>query len=109
VVATKASDWFSADTQPLLVEYCQHCIKADEIAEALGKYPAVPEGNDDDFDRWSMLMDRKEKVAKVLAMLATKMRLCQQSRYTPQAASTSVRHTAQAEGKPWEGGQSDTG
>lgn len=106
-MATKPPEWFTPDSQPLLVEYCQHIIKADELSEALAKFDGVPE-DDDRLAHWNKLMDRKEKVARLLATLATKMRLTQQSRWTEQSAATAAKRTAPT-GKPWEFGERGAG
>ncbi len=106
IVATKPSEWFTPDSQPLLIEYCRAVIFADELAEALAKVVGVPEG--DELDPWLRLRARQDQNARLLTTLATKMRLTQQSRWTAPSAATAQKNTAQ-DRKPWEFEASDAG
>jgi len=49
------------------------------------------------------LLDMRDKESKRVASLATKLRLTNQSRYTPQAAATANKRSAQG-GKLWQFG-----
>jgi hypothetical protein len=99
VAATKPHDWFTPDTYPLLAEYCRATVAANQIASELSKIKVVPK-NGDKFRRWLALRDRQDKTARLLATLATKMRLSQQSRYTEKTADTAARRIAGS--RPWE-------
>jgi hypothetical protein len=107
IVATKPPEWFSADSQQLLVEYCRACVFADQLAEALSKFDESATTLTD--PAWLKIRDLQERNARLLSTLATKMRLTQQSRWTHQTAHTAVKNTAQDAGKPWEYGKSDAG
>lgn len=104
VVATKPSDWFTADTFPLLVEYCRASIAAQQTAAALEKYTTVPTGPTK-FARFLALRKLQDTQGRLLATLATKMRLAQQSKYGARGADGAARRGAQGE-KPWEFGKS---
>jgi hypothetical protein len=65
---------------------------------------ALESGEPDWIERFLKLRDKESRRA---ADLATKLRLTQQSRYTPQAAATANKRTMNAT-KPWETEQSGT-
>ena len=104
IVATKPADWFTADSQPLLVEYCRACVFSDQLAESLAE-SAVAISD----PAWLKARDLQERNARLLTTLAMKMRLTQQSRWTKQTAFTANKNTAKEESKPWEFGKSDAG
>lgn len=103
VVATKPHDWFNADTAPLLMDYCRAAVTSDELASELRKFKKIPGGSR--FARYIALRKLQDQNTRAMASLATKMRLTQQSRYTPQAASTANRRAGSGS-KPWEFGKS---
>jgi hypothetical protein len=93
VVATKPLDWFQADSAPILTEYCRAVVMCNRLADMIEV--ASPE------DLHNLLIDR-DREAKRVAQLAVKMRLTQQSRYTPMASSTAAK--APSAGKVWQFG-----
>jgi len=94
VVDTKPPEWFEADSAPLLAAYAV----AIDLHESLTKVLNGFDVTDPEFGRLSKL---KNEQAALAANLAVKMRLTQQSRYTPQAAATANKKTASGK-KPWE-------
>jgi hypothetical protein len=102
VVNVEPADWFSASTGPLLAQYCRHVVHARRIAELLEKALSHVDPNTklptltvDDYDR---LLRMQERESGALSMLATKMRIAQQS-------TTNHRGNKKpsAARKPWEG------
>lgn len=93
VVATKPLDWFQADSAPILTEYCRAVVMCNRLADMIEV--ASPE------DLHNLLIDR-DREAKRVAQLAVKMRLTQQSRYTPMASATAAK--APSAGKVWQFG-----
>jgi hypothetical protein len=104
VVATKPHDWWSADTYPLLEEYCRAVVSADQIAAELAKFKKIPTG-EARFKRFNALRTLQRQTADLLAKLATKMRLAQQSRYETRGAQTAHKKAGQGVSKPWEFGK----
>lgn len=104
IVATKPHDWFNADTIPLLMDYCRAAVAADDLAGEIRKFKKIPSGAK--FARYVALRKLQDQNTRIMATLATKMRLTQQSRYTPQAASTANRRAGGDSAKPWEFGKS---
>lgn len=98
ITESKPSDWFGADSAPLLKEYVRAVVLCDVLDEkvkrAMGAETETPVGD------IKLLLDMRDKEAKRATSLATKLRLTQQSRYTPQAANTA---NSRASGKrPWQ-------
>ena len=91
VVSGLAPDWFTPDTFPLLVQYCRHVNRARQISQLVetmmsGKKPRfMGRGAARDRVLWEkhlfLLLEKEESISRVIATLATKMRICQQSTY----------------------------
>jgi hypothetical protein len=94
VAASKPADWFDAATVPLLAQYCRHCVQARRIAELLERATSAKDLDPNDYERL-LRMQRGESAS--IAMLATKMRLTQQST-TNHRGNKTIRASRQ----PWE-------
>ena len=96
VTLTKPPEWFEADTFPLLESYCRACETCRELSKRI---EAIDFENEKpgDATKWLSAYDQQAKLA---ATLAVKMRLTQQSRYTPKV---SARENGKVTGgvKPW--------
>lgn len=103
VVDSKPSDWFGDDSLPVLKEYVRAAAMCDRLARLLdlamdasekpvdaesARLPSVPE-----------LLLARDRESRRAANLATKLRLTQQSRYTPQAAATADKKAGNK--RPW--------
>lgn len=97
VVDSKPADWFGEDSAPLLKEYVRAALMCDTLD---GKLRTALTGEDTDVELVKTLLDMRDKESKRATSIATKLRLTQQSRYTPQAAGTAGK---KAGGKrPWQ-------
>ena len=94
VVATKPVDWFEGDSAPLLAEYCRAKVMCDRLAAQIDMA---------DVDGLKDLLKMRDTEARRLATLGCKLRLTQQSRYTPKAASTANK--APNAGNVWQFGK----
>lgn len=95
VVNSRPADWFSADTVPLLAQYCREVVQARRVAELIEKATSDPELSIKDYDR---LLKMQARQSATIRSLATTMRISQQ-------ATTNHRGNkkiTQAR-KPWEG------
>lgn len=98
VTNTKPPEWFEADSFPILKAYCIASDLHDRISHEIEQKLEVEEFT----DRHVLdLLKIQDQQAKLIASLAVKMRLTQQSRYTPKAASTANRKSAGGQ-KPWD-------
>lgn len=102
VVATKPYDWFAADSAHLLEAYClavvSHRLISDGVKSFTPALLAAPKG----ANIYDQLTRMQERQARVMATLATKLRLTQQSRYTPQAAATAAKPKRGNGARPWD-------
>jgi len=100
-VANEAADVFkTAALQQMLKEYCRHVATAAKLAgliETVERLENISGEEMADYDRLLKMRDRETKAA---ADKATKLRLTNQSRYTPQAAATAAKKGS--ERKPWQ-------
>ena len=100
IVNSEPADFIrSAASQQLLKEYCRHVETADRLAKQVDR--ATGEGSNLSLQEIDTLLRMRDRETKALADKATKLRLTNQSRYTPQAAGTAAKK-ATAETKLWQ-------
>lgn len=101
-VASEGPEFFNtAALRELLADYCRHKATGADLSKQVEKYDATAAMDPETaktFDRITKMRDRETKAA---ADLATKLRLTNQSRYTPKAAATAAKN-ASTQRKPWE-------
>lgn len=101
-VGSEAVDFFNtAALRSLLSDYCRHRASADKVSEIINVFEADWLKNAEGAKRYHGLLKMRDLETRAAADKATKLRLTNQSRYTPQAASTAARNTAKGP-KPWE-------
>jgi hypothetical protein len=97
IVKSKPAEWFGPETHPMLAALVAH-VETFELLER--EFRGLEKVDTADrlawLDRLSKLRDRE---SRAIATLSTKLRLTNQSRYTPKAAATASRRTSPA---PWE-------
>lgn len=98
VVSTKPYDWFAADSFPVLAAYCRAVSMDNEISAAIDSYDRAAIAGEG-LKEWSSLIKMQRDQQQHVAMLATKLRLTPQSRYTPKAANTANNRAGSA--RPW--------
>lgn len=94
VVNRLPADWFPAETQPLLVQYCRSVIQARRVAELIEQATSDPELSVSAYDR---LLKMQARCSASIAMLATKMRISQQATTNHRGNKKQV-----SPAKPWE-------
>jgi len=100
-VANEAADVFkTAALQQLLKEYCRHVVSAEKLAAMIEATEQLPQMSPDDLADYDRLLKMRDRETKAIADKATKLRLTNQSRYTPQAAATAAKKGT--ERKPWQ-------
>jgi hypothetical protein len=98
-VANEAADVFrTAALQQLLKEYCRHVETADRLSKQVDR--ATDVGSNLSYQDIDCLLRMRDRETKALADKATKLRLTNQSRYTPGAAGTAAKKAS--ESKPWQ-------
>lgn len=97
-VANEAADMFrTAALQQLLKEYCRHVDTAARLSRKVDR--ATDEGSNMSMQEVEVLLRCRDRETKALTEKATKLRITNQSRYTPQAAATASKNAQ--ERKPW--------
>src|SRR5688572_4352984 len=98
VIDSKPAEWFGEDSAPVLKEYVRAAAMCDRLARLLDRaLEASGEPVDAESVRLPSVPDlllARDRESRRAANLATKLRLTQQSRYTPQAAATADRKAA---------------
>ncbi len=101
-VASEAADFFgTAALRSMLADYCRHTASADKVSTVINVFQPDWLKNADGAKRYHALLRMRDLETRAAADKATKLRLTNQSRYTPQAASTASRNAAKGL-KPWE-------
>jgi len=98
VVESKPVEWFGEDSAPLLKEYVRAACMADWLEGKVRDSMKAADGN-----VLKAFMQMRDMESKRVASMATKLRLTQQSRYTPKAANTADKKVTDG-GKPWQFG-----
>jgi hypothetical protein len=99
-VANEAADVFkTAALQQLLRDYCRHVETADKLSVQIDR--AMIDGSNMSIDDLTKLVRLRDCETKASADKATKLRLTNPARYTPQAAATASKNQGQAS-KPWQ-------
>ena len=102
IVASEAIEFFNtAALRGLLKDYCRHRAAADKISEVINLFQVDWLKNEEGVKRYSDLLKIRDLEAKGAADKATKLRLTNQARYTPQAASTASKNASRGK-LPWE-------
>lgn len=87
VVGNLPPGWFGKETHALLVQYCRHASRADQIARVIER---MEEAEVPDPRAYAQLLSREHQQSQVMATLATKMRISQQSTYDKKSKKTSL-------------------
>ena len=90
VVGTKPGDWFAADSFPLLVAYCRAIAVSNGLAGAISTFDDEGLTNAQALARYDKLLQMQDRQQRLIASLATRMRLSQQSRYDRKKAGASA-------------------
>lgn len=98
IVNGRPADYFGIEHGPLMVEYCRHVCRSHVIAGQLAAIDedvlATPEG----LVRYEKLTGMAAKVAQIIKVLATAMRLTHSAVYSTKAAALAEK----PQGKIWQ-------
>lgn len=101
-VASEPADFFkTAALRTMLADYCRHVEAGDILGAQIDAFDMDWLKSDDGLKRYDMLLKLRERETRSSADKATKLRLTNQSRYTPGAAATAAKREG-VERKPWE-------
>lgn len=100
-VANEAATFFNtAALQQLLRDYCRHCQSASTLSRMIANMEAKGVADTDEVKVYDRLLAMRDRETKAIGDKATKLRLTNQARYTPQAAATASKRNQDL--KPWQ-------
>ena len=99
IVNGNPADLFNAGSAPVLAALCRHVVAGRRVAGWIARLEEAQDGLDE--ERWFKLLVRQEAESKMVAALATRLRLTPQSRYTPHGAAAAGRKHHDGP-RPWE-------
>lgn len=100
IVSSEPADQFkTVALQLLLAEVCRHTATARRLTGQVHR--ATDEGSNLSYQDVDALLRGRDRETKAMADKMTKLRLTNQSRYTPQAAATAAKN-AGGERKLWQ-------
>lgn len=101
-VSSEHAEFFNtAALRALLADYCCHRESAESVSQIINSFQAEWLKNLEGAKRYHGLLKMRDLETRAAAQIATKLRLTNQARYTPQAAATAVKHAARGL-MPWE-------
>lgn len=101
-VSCEPVEWFgTAALRSILADYCRHREAVENVTQVLNQFKPDWLKSSEGAKRYSGLLKMREAETRAAASLAGKLRLTNQSRYTPQAAGTATRNTAKG-ALPWD-------
>lgn len=100
--ASEPADFFgTAALRGLLADYCRHREAAENVSGVINSFQPEWLKSADGAKRYHALLKMRDLETRAAAGIATKLRLTNQSRYTPQAAATAARSAAKG-ARPWD-------
>jgi hypothetical protein len=101
-VSSEPLDFFSTEIlRDLLKGYCRHTATANSLSEIIDSFKPEWLKAAEGAKRYGELLRMRDAEVSAAIRLATKLRVTNQSRYTPRAAESASRNTARGY-KPWE-------
>jgi hypothetical protein len=102
IVSDEPQDWFATGArQHLLRLYCEHAAFRASLQELISDCKPEAIACEERGPAFSKMLIARDRETKLLASLATKLRLTNQARYTPQSAGTAGRQNPYGQ-RPWD-------
>ena len=107
IVGRLPHNWFPRETHGLLVALLRHWSTCRFLSKQIDAFNPAWIAEDGGFERYSQWLALRERESRAMAGLAVKLRLTNQSRYTPATAQRQAQSPfgfIDAEGrmKPWQ-------
>jgi hypothetical protein len=102
VVSSEPQDYFNSEAlRGLLADYCRHRESANMVSLVIESFKGEWLKSNEGAKRYKALLQMRDIETRAAAGLATKLRLTNQSRYTPEKAATAARNAAVGP-MPWD-------
>lgn len=104
IVDSMPPDWFSVSTLPILERYCRHTAGMVFIDKTIRELEKKKDPKS--LRAWRLMIGVRRRESRLITVLATKMRLTQQSSYTrdsvrPQKEAAARTAAAKSVKRPW--------
>jgi len=101
IVASEPPDFFSSQTtRDMLKDLVCHRDAIDQLAKTINAFRTEWLRNDEGSKMYNRYLRMRGDETRHFSLIATRLRLTNQSRYTPRAAATAERNAAKV--RPWE-------
>lgn len=100
VISSRGGDLIAPEAFPVLEAYCKAVIAARQIDEWVTTFNPNDLADDEEVNRWGKIFAMSEKQNRLIATLASKLRLTPSSRIQPISAGRNAAKGAKS--KPWE-------
>ena len=102
IVETEAADWFNSEARRHLLRlYVEHAGFRADLQALIDRTPVETFADPDGAKIFENMLRARDRETKTLVSLATRMRLTNQSRYTPAAAGSAGRNNPTGP-RPWD-------
>ena len=105
-VGTMPLGWFSRAQYPLLIAYCRHAVRANQMAAHLASFNADWIKEEGGPEMLNKLLAMAERETRALPACARSMRLTQQAQIQPRSAGRALTNDHGGpklwESKPWD-------
>src|SRR5690554_1225262 len=103
IVETEPAHLFDSEARRHLLRlYVEHATFRADLQALINRSPVEGLCDEATAKGFEAMLRARDRETKQLVSLATRMRLTNQSRYTPQAAGSTARNDAGAGARPWE-------
>jgi hypothetical protein len=92
------SDWFPAETWPILKAMCRHAVLADDLSRAMERNRRS--WGEDHFERLNRVAAMRERETRAMLACARSLRLTKQAQIDPKTAARQAADPLPE--KPWE-------
>src|SRR5262245_27000129 len=92
----------TAAARAVLVDYCRHRATANTISAVIDAIKPATIKTADGVKRYRELLKTRDTECRAASAAATKLRITNQSRYTPGAANTQSKKAVKAAALPWD-------
>lgn len=102
IVASEDPNFFNTEAlRRLLVDYCRHSESAEKLSDIIETVQTYSLMDNKSLARYNLLVRTRDVETRASTMFATKLRLTNQSRYTPHGAEGAARRALKG-ARPWE-------
>jgi hypothetical protein len=101
IVAGEPADFFGTETtREMLADLCRHRQEVNEFQALLDAFPPEALSEAKGMRRYEWLVKMRDKASRAAVVMATKLRLTNQSRWRPHAANTMADDQG-GDNEPW--------